>query len=192
MRPGEDETRVSVHLYSPHDIDLITLLYLPGFPFRKAFYEAVKRFAEGRDMDKVSVPESFDYPDYQHRREHRIMLFFRDEQTKALLDSIQPRYRNAAVKNIFRFMMDRPVIPCGITEGLPHEAQENKSEARPERAVSKPERPASSETRVSPRPASHSSQGTSPENDTRPAPAAPAPETRPEDTDPLDLIQGLF
>lgn len=190
MRPGEDETRVSVHLYSPHDIDLITLLYLPGFPFRKAFYEAVKRFAEGNDQNKISVPESFDYPDYQHRREHRIMLFFRDENTKALLESIQPRYRNAAVKNIFRFMMDRPVIPCGMTEGLPRTEprRAHHPEAAPGVRILEDPYPAAGST---PAPSRHEAPPVPPE-----AGPAVTPDTgsadRPDSTDPLDLIQGLF
>lgn len=104
--------RFTIRLYSPHDIDLIALLYRRSFDLASEFRETLYSYVRG-DEYIVSIPGEYAEPDYIHRNPHvfHVVIDSSDRDVIEFLNRLPNGYRNATIKNIFRQKMSHPYVP---------------------------------------------------------------------------------
>ena len=104
----------TIRLYSPHDIDLIELLYRNDYNLPYDFSRAVYSYVRGEDF-KVIVPKSELNPSYVRHNPHILKFYVGDDDIdiQDFITNLRDRYRNALLKSIFRYMCDKPYLLYG-------------------------------------------------------------------------------
>ncbi len=102
--------KITIRLYSRHDLDLMSIYLNDNFPFSKEMKKAVKAYVNG-DSYEIDIPESekIDTPP----RVIQFHICFSQSSDAELIEwikSITPGYRNSVLKNIFRNYMSEPIV----------------------------------------------------------------------------------
>ena len=101
--------RITIRLHSPYDIDLISLLYRDDYDLKHEMQRAIYGYVK-QDGTTARVPDEFVEVSYVHKNPHilEVILYDKDRDVIDFYFSLRKPYRNAILKNLFRFMMEHP------------------------------------------------------------------------------------